>query len=105
MTTIASKQTRLVQKANVAGKRILVVDDEPLIAMDIVANLEDVGCEIICPAAALEKALGLIDSVEIDAALLDANLAGSPVDVLAAALTRRNLPFAFVVSDGPRGVA
>jgi PAS domain S-box-containing protein len=104
MTTIDSKQTRLVQKANVAGKRILVVDDEPLIAMDIVANLEDVGCEIIGPAATLEKALGLIDSVEIDAALLDANLAGSPVDVLAAALTRRNVPFAFVSGYGPEGL-
>ena len=36
--------------------------------------------------------------------MLDANLAGSPVDVLAAALTRRNVPFAFVSGYGPEGL-
>jgi PAS domain S-box-containing protein len=88
----------------VAGKRILVVDDEPLIAMDIVASLEDEGCQIVGPAATLERALTLIESKEIDAALLDANLAGDPVDTLASALTRRKIPFAFVSGYGREGL-
>ena len=98
------KQARLVQKASVVAKRILVVDDEPLIAMDIVSSLEDEDCVVVGPAATLEKALALIDTIEIDAALLDANLGGKPVDALAAALVRRNIPFAFVSGYGREGL-
>lgn len=90
--------------ATIAGRRILVVDDEPLIAMDIVASLEEEGCKIVGPAATLQKALNLIESAEIDAALLDANLAGDPVDTLAAALLRRKIPFAFVSGYGREGL-
>ena len=97
-------QARLVEKASVVGKRILVVDDEPLIAMDIVSSLEDEGCVVVGPAATLEKALALIDTTEIDAAMLDANLGGKPVDALAAALVRRNIPFAFVSGYGREGL-
>lgn len=92
------------EKKPVAGKRILVVDDEPLIAMDIVASLEDEGCQVVGPAATLQKALSLIESKEIDAALLDANLAGDPVDTIAAALMRRKIPFAFVSGYGREGL-
>ncbi|HVZ05992.1 PAS domain S-box protein [Hyphomicrobium sp.] len=88
----------------VAGKRILVVDDEPLIAMDIVASLEDEGCKVVGPAATLKKALHLIETEDIDAGLLDANLAGEPVDALAAVLTRRKIPFAFVSGYGREGL-
>ncbi|AGK59890.1 signal transduction histidine kinase [Hyphomicrobium denitrificans 1NES1] len=88
----------------VAGKRILIVDDEPLIAMDIVASLEDEGCQIVGPAGTLQKALNLIERKEIDAALLDANLSGDPVDTIAAALARRKIPFAFVSGYGREGL-
>ena len=71
---------------------------------DIVASLEDEGCQIVGPAATLQKALSLIESKEIDAALLDANLAGDPVDTLAAALVRRKIPFAFVSGYGREGL-
>ena len=53
------------------GKHILVVDDEPLIAMDIVSNLREAGCEVVGPAATLERAVGLIENDFFDAALLD----------------------------------
>jgi PAS domain S-box-containing protein len=102
--TMERKQARLGLKSSIIGKRVLVVDDEPLIAMDIVASLEDEGCEVIGPAATLDKALALINAVEIDAALLDANLAGSPVDALAAALAKRSIPFAFVSGYGREGL-
>ncbi len=94
-----------VRKADgIEGKRILVVDDEPLIAMDIATSLEDEGCIVIGPASTVEKALTLIEMAGIDAALLDANLAGAPVDVIAAALTRRKIPFAFVTGYGREGL-
>jgi len=101
-----SKATRFYAERapTVSGKHILVVDDEPLIAMDIVASLEDEGCHVVGPAASLQKALALIENSKVDAALLDANLAGEPVDTLAAALVRRKIPFAFVSGYGREGL-
>lgn len=93
-----------VREVGIEGKRILVVDDEPLIAMDIATSLGDDGCIVVGPASTVEKALALIETAKIDAALLDANLAGDPVDTIAAALTRRKVPFAFVTGYGREGL-
>ena len=84
-----------------AGKRILVVEDEPLVALDIVAALEGVGAEVVGSAGTAKEALSLIDDTALDAALLDANLRGHPVDEIAAALAARNIPFLFVTGYGP----
>jgi CheY-like chemotaxis protein len=86
------------------GARVLVVEDEPLVAMDVAANLTEAGCTVVGPAATLEKAKALIDAGEFDAALIDANLGGQPVDDLAAALTRGNAPFAFLTGYGREGL-
>jgi PAS domain S-box-containing protein len=89
------------------GKRVLVVEDEPLLSMDTEASLREIGCEVIGSAGTLAQAKQLIAGSGFDAALLDANLAGQPVDELAVALTQRNIPFAFVTGYGrealPRG--
>lgn len=82
--------------ALLSGSRFLVVEDEPLVSMDLVAGLEEDGAEVVGPAGTLEEALELVDTSAIDAALLDGNLRGQPVDDIAAALTRRQIPFVFV---------
>lgn len=83
------------------GKRILVVEDEPVIALEMAATLRDGGCEVVGPASDVAGGLELLASGEpFDAALLDANLSGEPVDELAAALTRAGVPFAFVTGYG-----
>jgi PAS domain S-box-containing protein len=87
-------------QSGLSGVRVLVIEDEPLVAMDIASRLSEAGCEVIGPAGTLEKAKSFIESAELDAALVDANLAGDPVDELAAALTRRKVPFAFVTGYG-----
>jgi PAS domain S-box-containing protein len=94
----ASDQAPVVDEllGRLAGKRVLVVEDEPLVSMDIVAGLEEAGAEVVGPAGTSEDALQLIEDGPIDAALLDGNLRGRPVDDIAAALTRRNVPFIFV---------
>jgi len=74
-----------------AGRRLLVIEDEPLVALDLVAGLEEAGAEIVGSAGTVEEALQLIESASIDAVLLDANLRGRPVDDLAAALTRKKV--------------
>jgi len=78
------------------GKRILIVEDEPLLAMDIAGQLEDAGVFIIGPAGNASAALSLIEQYRFDGALLDANLGGHPVDDIAASLKRKNIPFVFV---------
>jgi len=89
------------------GKRILVVEDEALVAMDIESHLEAIGCKIVGPAGTVARARQLIETAPVDAAIIDANLAGQPVDDIAAALTQRGIPFAFGTGYGrdalPRG--
>lgn len=85
---------------SVRNKRILVVDDEALVAMDVSEILSQQGAVVVGPAATFDSAKSLIEAGNIDAALLDANLAGHPVDELAAALTRLDIPFAFLTGYG-----
>jgi two-component sensor histidine kinase/CheY-like chemotaxis protein len=82
------------------GKRILVVEDEPLVAMEMASQLTNAGAEIAGPAGNPAEAMKLISDERFDAALLDANLGSQPVDEIAAALTRKDVPFAFVSGYG-----
>jgi PAS domain S-box-containing protein len=84
--------------------RILVIEDEPLLAMDMAAMLGDAGFEAIGPASTLEEAMRVAAKREFDGVLLDANLGGKPVDELASLLTRANVPFAFVTGYGREGL-
>lgn len=82
------------------GRRLLVVEDEALVALELIAVLEDAGASVHGPARTVEEALEAIETGAFDAALLDGNLHGKPVDAVAAALTRRGIPFAFVSGYG-----
>lgn len=82
------------------GKRILVVEDEPLLALDIAGQLEDAGAFVVGPAGNGAAALSLIEQYRFHAALLDANLGGHRVDEIAASLAGKNVPFAFVSGYG-----
>ncbi len=106
MVDVAPKQppTADTPAAPLQGRRLLVVEDEPLVSMDIRAGLEDAGAEVVGPAGTSEEALALIETRRIDAALLDGNLRGRPVDDIAAALARRNIPFAFVTGYGAQSL-
>jgi two-component sensor histidine kinase len=82
------------------GSRIIIIEDEPLVAMDLESSLKAAGCGIVGSVGTIEQGKNLIANTECDAALIDANLAGHPVDELAAALTQKNIPFAFVTGYG-----
>ena len=86
------------------GKTILVVEDEPLIGLDIVSTLEKAGARVSGPVGTEKEAVALIGRKHFDAALLDANLHGRSVDVIAAMLSRRNIPFFFVTGYGKEGL-
>lgn len=78
------------------GRRFLVVEDEPLIGLEIVSLLEELGISVTGPVGNEREALEAIQSTPLDMALLDANLSGLPVDAIAAALTSASVPFVFV---------
>ena len=87
-------------RGKLAGKRFLVVEDEPLVALDLSAGPQEAGAEVAASTGSASKALNIIEGQPLDAALLDGNLNGRPVDDIAAALTRHNVPFAFVSGYG-----
>ena len=85
-------------------RTILVVEDEPLVAMVLESIIEDMGASLIGPAASVEKALALIDGGGFIGALLDVNLRGERVDAVADALAAKGLPFVFTTGHGIDGI-
>jgi DNA-binding response OmpR family regulator len=79
----------------IAGRRILVVEDEMLIALMIEDCVQDCGGEIVGPAATLEKALKLAEEGNFDAAILDVTIRGGKVYPVAELLLERGVPFVF----------
>jgi PAS domain S-box-containing protein len=98
----ASQHTHAAKRtlARLGGRRFLVVEDEPLVALDIAAGLQEAGAEVLASTGSVKEALDTIESRALDAALLDGNLHGRPVDEVGAALTRRKVPFLFVTGYG-----
>lgn len=79
-----------------SNRRILVAEDEYLIADEFCMELADVGAIVIGPAATLDEAIDLIaSSSEISGAILDANLRGEMVFPVADLLAERGIPFVF----------
>jgi two-component SAPR family response regulator len=75
--------------------KVLVVEDESIVALDIENMLEEIGCKVVASVPRLVKALYLASSLDIDLAVLDINLAGEVVYPLALRLADRGIPFVF----------
>nr|WP_295825651.1 response regulator [uncultured Azospirillum sp.] len=84
--------------------RILLVEDEPLVAMAIEDSLEVQNVGVVGPAGTVAEALELIAKGGIDAALLDVTLRGERVDSVADALSARGIPFVFTTGHGAAGL-
>ena len=83
-----------------SGARILVVEDEPVVARCLEDMLLDFGCVVIGPAASLAEGLRLAETEALDAALLDVNLAGARSYPIAALLKARGIPYVFATGYG-----
>jgi DNA-binding response OmpR family regulator len=83
-----------------AGCRVLVVEDETLIAVLIEETLEEMECKIIGPAAKLETALQLARAGEFDIAILDVTVRGGKVYPVAEELLARGIPFVLASGYG-----
>ena len=84
----------------VAGRRILVVEDEFIVAAMLCDVLEDAGAIPLGPVGRVDEALAVIESESFDAAVLDWNLHGDPGVPLAEALSARGVPFVIATRYG-----
>jgi CheY-like chemotaxis protein len=82
-------------------RRILVVEDEALIAMDLERIVRRAGCEVLGPVGRAEEALRLAAEERLDAAILDIELSDGDSFAVADALARRRVPFVFVTGSAP----
>ncbi|MBU3969809.1 MAG: response regulator [Alphaproteobacteria bacterium] len=86
--------------------RVLIVEDESLVAMLLETILEDMGCTPVGPASTIDEGLALATGAEpLDAALLDVNVAGRQVFPIAEALKSRGVPFVFSTGYGESGLS
>jgi DNA-binding NtrC family response regulator len=89
-----------MKHAILAGKRVLVVEDEYLVALEVEGVLTDAGCIVVGPFARVRDALGVAEVEAVDVALLDVNVAGEVVFPVAHLLEERGTPFLFVTGYG-----
>jgi len=79
--------------------RVLVVEDELLVAIDLESRLEDLGCEIVGTVARAEQAAQVIREENPDAAVLDVRLQDGTSEPVADLLVKRERPFVFVTAN------
>ncbi len=98
--------SRPVEKkvAGLAGRHVLVVEDEYFIADDIASALRAAGAEIAGPVSTSDEALALLNILSLDLAILDINLRGDISFVIADALAERHIPFVFATGYDNRTI-
>jgi CheY-like chemotaxis protein len=85
-------------------KRVLLVEDEVLIAMVMVQTLSDLDFDVVGPFATVPDAMAAIEREHVDAGILDINLGEDMVYPVAGALRARGVPFVFTTGYGSEAV-
>jgi CheY-like chemotaxis protein len=89
---------------SIRGLRLLVVEDEALVAMLLEDMLIDLGCTVVGIAGNIPDALSRLVNTDADGAVLDVNLGGEMVFPVADALAARGTPFVFATGYGRTGL-
>lgn len=89
---------------SLVSPRVLVVEDEMLVALLIVDMVTELGFEVVGPAMRLAPALAMAREEEFDLAILDINLASEKSFAIADVLVRRGIPFIFATGYGAQGL-
>jgi DNA-binding response OmpR family regulator len=84
--------------------KVLLVEDEGLVALMIEDILEDLGYEVVASVPSLDRARAVASVAEIDFAILDVNLAGEQSFPAARILRERGVPFLFSTGYGTAGI-
>ena len=86
------------------GRRVLVVEDEPMIRLLLDDMLSDLGYTMAAEAGRIDEALAVAKQGEFDIAILDVNLNGQPITPVVEVLVDRGVPFVFVSGYARRGL-
>jgi CheY-like chemotaxis protein len=78
------------------SKRILIVEDENLVAMEIAHEVTALGAKVVAMAGSVDSALKVIETKELDGAILDIKLGDEMSFRVADALAARHIPFVFL---------
>ena len=89
---------------SLADIRVLIVEDEAMLVLELQDLLADFGCRIAGKAARLSDAVQMATVTNCDVAILDINLGGERVDPVADILQRRSIPFIFATGYGGDGL-
>lgn len=95
----SSRQADVLRNA-----RVLVVEDEFMVAALLEDRLGGLGCDVVGPAHDIEQALALLACEPVDAAVLDVNICGRMVFPVADALAEQKIPFIFATAYGRAGL-
>ncbi|MEX0760751.1 MAG: response regulator [Tistlia sp.] len=98
MSSIEAAQDDLV------GRRVLIVEDETVVALMIEDMLDDLGYQLAGSLASLEKALEAAQDTDADVALLDVNIGGKEIFPVAERLRQRGIPLIFATGYGNAGL-
>jgi CheY-like chemotaxis protein len=86
------------------GLRLLVAEDEVLIALALEDILAGFDCDVLGPVSTVEEALPLAEGEQLDGAILDLNLRGTLIYPVAEVLQHRNVPMIFCTGYSEAGV-
>lgn len=78
-----------------SGVRVLIVEDEFLVAIQLEDTLSALGCDVLEPAHSMDEAEKAVAESEFDVAVLDINIAGKAIYPIAEVLGARGIPFVF----------
>lgn len=81
-----------MELAELRGRKVLIIEDEYLLADDVAASLRDRGAEVVGPVGTLDAAQAAVREACFDCAVLDMNLRGASSEALAAMLRERSVP-------------
>lgn len=84
--------------------RVLVVEDESLVAMFLEDVLEDLGHQMLGPFSRVDAALAAAQSEDFDVAILDVNVNGQAIFPVAEAIAAREIPFIFSTGYGQKSL-
>ena len=90
--------------SGLSGRRVLLVEDEVMVAWALEDMLAELGCTVVGPAARVDQALAMIEAEAVDAVVLDVNLNGERSYPVADALAARGVPFVFSTGYNKNGL-
>jgi two-component sensor histidine kinase/CheY-like chemotaxis protein len=105
-TVVAKSEMRPVRPAarSMAARRVMIVEDEALVALVLADQLTDMGVSVVGPCGGVAAAKAAIAENDLDAAVLDVNLGGELVYPVAEVLHAKGIPFIFVTGYGQESI-